>query len=385
MLEICEKQKCVGCGVCYNKCAKNAITMVENEEGFKYPIINNERCINCGKCIKICPINNDIKVNNSLEIFAVKNKDYKSRIKSRSGGFFPLICDIALKKGGVVYGAGFDDELNVRHLRIENIEDADKLRGSKYVNSDINDCYTQAKMDLDNGKFVVFSGTPCQIAGLKAYLNYKEYNNLVSVDLVCHGVPSHKTYKDYINFIKLKYNKMPNSFLFRDKIYGWNTHIETFVFGKKRVSSELYRNLFYSDLALRNSCYNCKFTNTNRVSDITLGDYWGIEVLYPKFNDNKGVSQILVNTEKGKNIFEKCLDKIDCIRTEEKNINYVLERQPCLKRPTAMPLGREEFWRKYNEFGFKYIFKRFGETNLKKKTRLKLKILRGYIRNIKVR
>ncbi len=385
MVEICEKQKCVGCGVCYNKCNKNAITMVENEEGFKYPVIDNEKCVDCGICTKICPINNDFEVKKSFEVFAVKNKDYESRLKSRSGGLFPLICNIAFNKNGVVYGAGFDNELNVKHIRIENIEDVDNLRGSKYVNSDINNCYTQAKMDLENGKFVVFSGTPCQIAGLRACLNYKEYENLVTVDLVCHGVPSHKIYKDYINFIKSKYNKMPNKFLFRDKFYGWDTHIETFIFGKKRVSSELYRNLFYSDLALRNSCYNCKFTNTNRISDITLGDYWGVEVLYPKFNDNKGVSQILINTTKGKKVFEKCLDKMDYIRTEEEDINYVLERQPCLRQPTAMPLGREEFWRKYNELGFNYVFNRFGETNLKKKLKLKLKILRGYVNNIKVK
>lgn len=381
MVNICSTNKCTGCTACKWICEKNAITMVENNEGFYYPVVDREKCIDCELCKRTCPSNTDtICKNEILEIYALKNKDMASRLKSRSGGLFPLLSDIILKNGGIVYGVGFDDELNVIHKRVDNIKEIDNLRGSKYVDSRITNSFSLAKADLDSGRDVLFCGTPCQIAGLKAYLR-KNYDNLITVDVICHGVPSQKIYREYIDYI-LKKHKTISDFNFRDKKMGWNTHIESYGIKGKRIYSELYRNVFYSDLALKLSCYNCHYASLNRVSDITLGDFWGIEELYPKFNDNKGVSQILINTEKGKKIFSLCKENVYFIKISKNMYDYIVERQPCLRQPSALPKNRTEFWKGYYNEGFDYILNNFGENDFISKAKLMLKIVRGYFRMI---
>ncbi|MFR5684657.1 MAG: Coenzyme F420 hydrogenase/dehydrogenase, beta subunit C-terminal domain, partial [Clostridia bacterium] len=296
-----EKIKCYGCGACSKICPKNAIIMKMDKKGFFYPEIEKEKCIQCGLCEKVCwnPESNNEYFKEPL-VYAVKSKDMQTRLQSSSGGVFTQFAKICLEENGVVYGACYAEDFEVKHIRIGNIEEIQKLRGSKYVQSNLKNVYSEVKKDLQNGKKVMFVGTPCQVYGLNQYLRGIDKLNLILVDLVCHGVTSPKIWKDYITFIERKYHGKLSKYTFRNKEKGWRGYhpLAKFDNGRKIESRCItsYTNLFSTDLALREGCYQCNFSSTHRKSDITIGDFWGLEKTIPEFIDDLGVSLVLINT-----------------------------------------------------------------------------------------
>ena len=314
MIEIRTKEDCCGCYACYNICPKECITMESDNEGFWYPKIDKNKCIDCNLCEKVCPIIN--KFNSSLyeeKSYAVFNKNEKIRLESSSGGFFSLLVEYVINNHGNVYGAVFDEKFNVKHIKITSFQYIELLRGSKYVQSKINNIFKSVKFDLKNDKMVLFTGTPCQIAGLQSFLQ-KKYDNLILMDIVCHGVPSPLVWQRYIDELKQKYKQDIKSIYFRDKSTGWKTYSVKFLFDKDEYKNfgfkDIYMKGFLNDIYLRPSCYNCNFKGIERISDITVADFWGIEKILPELDDDKGTSLVVIHSEKGKQLFDKLSEKM---------------------------------------------------------------------------
>ena len=307
MIEIKDKTRCMGCHACYNRCPVQAIEMVEDEKGFKYPQVNKEKCINCGLCERVCPILNQRKVKNTPKAYAVKNKNEEVREKSSSGGMFSLLAEKVLQDGGVVFGVAFDENWQLKHIYVENIEDLQIFRGSKYLQSIVGETYSKLKDFLIEGRKVMYTGTPCQIEGLKSYLG-KEYENLFTQDIICHGVPSPKVHERYLKYLRDKYKtKNIKNIIHRTKINGWKNWCVNIKFDNseyiKAHEQDPYMQAFLRNTSLRESCYNCQFKKKHRISYITLADFWGIENIAPEMDDNKGTSLVIINSEKGKQIF----------------------------------------------------------------------------------
>lgn len=302
-------------------------------------------------------------------VYAVKHKDEEIRAKSRSGGIFTALSDYILEQNGVVYGCVLDENFKAVHVRAENIEERNLMRGSKYIQSSMLDCYKQAKNDLFSGKIVLFSGTSCQISGLKGFLG-QEYDNLLCVDIVCHGVPSPLVWEKYLEWQEKKNKSKVKSVDFRNKSkFGWKAHIETIVFeNDKNVDSDIFKRIFYGHYALRPSCYKCPYKSIMHPADVTIADYWGIDDAVPGFNDNKGVSLVLLNTEKGSGFFEKV--KNSCNFTEAE-ISKSL--QPPLKAPFQQPADRKKFWDNFHNKSFDHIVKKYGTVSLFSKLKKKIK------------
>jgi len=295
--------RCVGCHACFNICPVRAITMVENEEGFKFPQIDEQACVNCGKCEKVCPALTGRPVAHSKfpEFYAVWNKDDTVRQKSSSGGMFRILAEEIIAEGGVVYGAAFDEANHLRHIRVENVEELGALMGSKYVQSDIGTMLGQVRADLRNERQVLFSGTPCQVAGLYAFLG-GNHDNLLTVDVLCHGVPSPGVFQRYLESLGADENCRIE---FRNKDKGWKQF--SLVVGDnvhETLDENSYMKGFLSNLFLRPSCAECQFIGCQRMGDLTLGDFWGINVFRPKCDDDKGTSLVLLNSPQGKLMFE---------------------------------------------------------------------------------
>ena len=362
------KENCCGCTACQHICPQRAIAMLTDDHGFKYPSLDEELCNHCGRCKRVCAFQTGYDTSDNLarpDAYAVKHKDIDVRMKSRSGGMFTAVSEYILDNDGVVYGVGYKNHFVVCHKRAVTVEERNEFRGSKYVQSELGDIFFQVKNDLLNNKMVLFSGTPCQTAGLNSYLKQMKINKdkLILCDLVCHGTPSPDIWKDYITFIEKKYDGVVTDVDFRNKsLFGWSAHRESFNINKSIVSEEIFTKLFYRHFILRPSCFQCIYTNMLRPSDITLADYWGIDEMNPAFNDDKGVSLILINTEKGKLLFEQVnnrLDSIDCT-----NHSFI---HPNLKKPTEYPKEYDQFWRDYLSKGFRYITVKYMETNMKDK------------------
>ena len=339
-IEILNKDNCTGCRMCEQICPVKAIHIRENKEGFIEPVVDDKACINCGLCSNRCPQLNDVssKRLEKVEAYAAKNKDKQEQIQSSSGGIFSVIANYVLENNGIVYGAAYNSKLEVEHIGIENKNELFKLRGSKYVQSNVRNTYKEAKENLDNGKLVLYTGTPCQIAGLKNFLG-KEYDNLILVDLVCHGVPSPKLFKKYINWLEHKNKSKVKSYQFRNKKkFAWGSYGTEITFKNNKIKYiaaplDSYYKAFLEAKTFRNVCYKCKYANIKRISDITLIDYWGIESQYPNFVDSNGVSAILINTNKGKQILKNVNKNIYLLKTtvmnvarENKNLNSPSDR-----------------------------------------------------------
>lgn len=314
MIDIKKKENCTGCFACVNICPKSCITMNSDKEGFWYPCVDNSACIKCGKCSSVCPVKKNTdgiyKVQNT---FAAINNDLQERDKSSSGGVFSLLAKFILKNGGIVIGAAFSEDFkSVYHICIDSSNELHRLQGSKYLQSKINDCFKKAEDFLKNGKVVLFTGTPCQIAGLKAYLK-KKYANLYTQDIVCHGVCSPSVWKKYAQYRQAQLASKLKSVAFRDKGDSWrNYHVNmSFENGtcyRQRASEDIYMKCFLKNLTLRPSCYRCKFKSANSSSDITLADFWGIHRIDEKMYDDKGTSLVMIRTQKGKTLFEQCCE-----------------------------------------------------------------------------
>lgn len=318
MIKITDKHDCCGCSACVQRCPKRCISLKEDEEGFLYPDVNIDECIDCHLCEKVCPWLNRPDKLQPLEVFAVKNRNEEERMSSSSGGVFIAIAKKVIERDGVVFGAVFDDNWEVFHKYAETIDGVKPMMGSKYVQSRIGDCYREAENFLKSGREVMFTGTPCQITGLHKFLR-KEYSNLLSVDCLCHGVPSPGVWRRYLceSVYKTDNNKDKITGIeFRNKnVGGWKNY-SFLVKGKTGLNDEnkilyseshdknVYMRGFLSDIYLRPSCYSCKCKNGISHSDITIADFWGINIQAPDFDDNKGVGLVLVNTRKGKKVFD---------------------------------------------------------------------------------
>lgn len=363
MISIKDKSQCCGCSACASICNKNAITMKPDILGFLYPVVDIDKCVNCGLCEKVCAFNNkyDISLNLPKPVaYGVRHKDIDEVMRSRSGAVFVALSDKILEQGGVVYGAGYTDHFRVVHKRAVTKNMRDEFRGSKYVQSDMNTVFLQVKKDLSEGLVVLFSGTPCQTAGLSSFIGKRLRKNLFLVDILCHGVPSPFLWKDFLNHIE-KINKSTITEVnFRNKkIFGWKAHRETFCLknGSKDIVCD-YR--FYQNTPYRKSCNICPYTNTTRPSDITLADFWGWEKNVPNMNkDNKGLSLIICNTDKGLKLFENIQGMV---LTKQVVLDNCL--QPQLQEPSKQMVFRDRFERDYENKGFEYVMKRYSCSNI---------------------
>lgn len=302
------KEKCVGCKSCAQSCPKHCISMVESNEGFWYPSVDEKSCIECKLCLKKCPVENtEFHRNNPQKVWAWRNKNDTDIMRSASGGAADSAAKTVLQTGGVVYGAAYDEQLAVSHIEVTTDAEREKLQSSKYVQSDPKDSYAKAKQRLVEGKTVLFTGTPCQIAGLYAFLGGNP-ENLYTVDLICHGVPSPKFFKKYLEYQNKQTAGKVIYFNFRSKDKrGWGTQylLKTKTKTKtKTLSLDRYGKHFMDGDCYRESCYQCAYANASRVGDLTVGDFWGIAKSHPDFNSPKGVSSVFVNTEKGQKLFE---------------------------------------------------------------------------------
>lgn len=322
MVEFLEKEECCGCSACANICNFNAISMKVDSEGFMYPEINQKICCHCGACEKVCPVvNRDEKKRKEPEAYAMTSKQEEILLNSSSGGFFPHLANSVLNQGGIVFGAAFSSAIEVQHKAIVDKKDLRMLCGSKYVQSNINQSFRLCRDLLQKNKVVLFTGTPCQIAGLNQFLN-KKYDNLLTMEVICHGVPSPKVLKKYIKNIEKRKKKKVSSIDFRNKDTGWENYAVRYQYKDKSIDiikhqDDLYNKIFLSNQALRNSCYNCYFKQGKSNADITCGDFWGIQSIVPQMASNNGVSLVLCHTDKGK----KYLDLIgSCL--EKKRVEY---------------------------------------------------------------
>lgn len=357
-LESNKKSKCSGCTACMNICPKNAIQMIEDEEGFLYPEINKDKCINCGACIKICPNIKKDKTNSIISTLGVKHKNEKERITSRSGGVFVALSDYILNLNGTIYGARLNEDFTVSHERAETIEERNEFKGSKYVQSDMNNIAKSVKEDLKNNRKVLFSGTACQVAGIKAFIPENLQENLYTCDLICHGVPSKKIFFEFLKYIENISEKNIKEFIFRDKSFGWESHYETAIFeDETTLTTQYFRNLFYGHNILRPACYECNYANTHRPADVTIADFWGIDEIAPEFLDSKGVSLIIINNDKGKEWVDNIKEDLDFI---ECDIEECIKHTYTLNQPTPRPETREQFWEDYQQEEFEQIIEKYA-------------------------
>lgn len=313
MIQVIRKQNCCGCSACVQACPRQCIKMQEDEEGFLYPEVERKDCVDCGMCEKVCPVVHQGEPALPLKVYAAKHPDEKIRLGSSSGGIFTLLAEKMIAEGGVVFGARFDTRWEVIHNYTETVEGLSAFRGSKYVQSSIGDSLRQAECFLKAGRKVLFSGTPCQIAGLKLFLR-KEYDHLLTVDVVCHGVPSPLVWKRYLReSIQGKDRNVGAVYGidFRDKSTGWKEYSVTFRGNGKILFTEparqnLFMRGFLADLYLRPSCHACPAKCFKSSSDITLGDFWGVQRFFGEYDDDRGVSAIMVNTGHGHHVLKKC-------------------------------------------------------------------------------
>ena len=371
-----KKELCSGCGACSHNCGLNAIQMKSDEEGFFYPVINQELCVDCGKCRRLCPFVKGNTKDGIPKVYAAKNLSDTDRLHSASGGIFTLLSNIVFRNGGVVYGAVFDSDMQVIHRCAASVEERNPMRGSKYVQSNLEHIFLQVREDVKTGKIILFTGTPCQIAGLKAFLG-KEYSNLYTCDIVCHGVTSPKIFREYLSYIEEKYYSKIKNISFRNKEQGWDQQkwkmeLESGQILLDNKDVNIYKRLFYSHVIQRPSCHECPYASIRRPGDITLGDFWGIENSLPDFKDELGVNVVLVNTPKGVDFFEKIKDKVSYIESDVKSC-----LQPQLQYPTKKSKKREMFWKDYKQKGFSYVAKKYGMVGFTDRLKGKIKKLIG--------
>ena len=360
-MDVINKNDCTGCMACMNICPRKAINIYEDNEGFKFPKINQDLCINCGLCKKVCPVINKMEENTyNIKAYACKNKNLESRLKSSSGGVFILLAKYIIKNEGVVFGARFNEKLEVIHDYTDKEENIKLFMGSKYVQSNINDSYKKAKKFLLENKLVLFTGTPCQIEGLLKYLG-KDYENLYTQDIICHGVPSPKLWKKYLEYLKEKNGKIPKTVNFRRKdIAGWNNYQVNYIYDKNEENvhhnDDIYMNLFLENIALRNSCYHCKFKKTARKSDITIADFWGIDNIHPKINDEKGISAVLINSQKGERLFKSIKNDIEYYNAD---ITSIEKYNPCLNHAVTYNEKRKDFFYDLDYINFDELIEKY--------------------------
>ena len=363
MIKFEQKHDCCGCEACKQICPKGCITMQVDEEGFCYPEVDSTACIDCGLCERACPVLIP-STKESLGIptaYAAVVNDEKLREKSSSGGIFTLLAEETLKTGGVVFGAAFTEDFRaVYHCSIENCADLDKLRGSKYLQSRIGDTYIQVKQVLDTGRQVLFTGTPCQVEGLKAFLR-KDYDNLFCMDIICHGVPSPLVWAKYVSLKEQEAGSAVTQISFRHKRYGWKKFAIMMIFLNAGEyvcwhGDDPFMKVFLQNLCLRPSCYQCKFKKENRVSDITVADFWGIENVRPEMDDGKGTSLVVVHSPKGAAILKEISQRM---RIQEADYIAAIQDNPSMVQSVKKPQNRDCFMQEVCKKSFLSLEKKY--------------------------
>lgn len=346
-MRICEDSVCTGCAACVAACGMKAIAMEANERGFLHPQIDMSRCVSCHACESICPQNKQI-AGREGKVFAALARNDGLRETSSSGGVFYLLARWVLRNHGVVFGAAYDERMVVKHIAVCSEEGLVRLQGSKYVQSQVGNTYLETRSLLENGKQVLYSGTPCQIAGLRAFLK-KDYDRLLAVDILCHGVPSPEVFRLYVDNLQQKHGKRVVDVRFRSKNLGWKNYCTQVLFEDGSSSTELkdtYMDGFLKNTYLRESCYQCLYAKAERVGDITLGDFWGYQETAPEHieDDNRGISLVMVNTESGAHAFNHIKRQL---AVAPRKLEEAEKGNPILKKSASKHERAQEFWRDY--------------------------------------
>jgi len=380
MIQITNSVQCNGCSACYSICPQNCIDMQRDGEGFRYPLVDQSRCIECGMCEAVCPLLHEQLILNDPVAFACQNLDETIRLNSSSGGIFSLIASEIIRQGGIVFGAVFDPAFSVIHESTESIDDLDRFRGSKYVQSQIGDSFLEVKAVLDQGRPVLFSGTPCQIGGLKSFLNGND-QNLFCIDIICHGVPSPAVWERYVTYRQHQAKSTAQRIAFRRKNDGWKRYSVSFQFEKNTeyratLDKDPYMRAFLKDICLRPSCHDCGFKSLHRQSDITLADFWGIQNILPHLDDDKGTSLIFVNSESGQTMFAQIKDQMNYQKVD---INEAVKYNSAATKSAKANPNREKFMAALDSVPFdqmvgKYCIDKMS-VRMKRKIRLVIKRL----------
>lgn len=374
-------EKCTGCGACVQRCPKQCISWAQREFEFRYPQIDKDACVNCGMCEKVCPIDKALEVRAGQKAYAAVHKDAEVLAKSTSGGAFTAIADAIFAQGGIVYGAAMLDDMQVKHIRTSGKDDFEGLRSSKYLQSDTGITYQMVEQDLRQGKIVLYSGTPCQIDGLKNFLG-KDYENLYTVDIVCHGVGSQAYFDKYMDYARERYGKI-KALRFRSKEYaGWSCGGVVVVVDSsdclKKIPYRDFDNYYYSYFLsgdiYRKSCYSCKYANTKRVGDFSLGDFWGVEALNLPLRTENGCSLLLVNNQRAMRL----LDELKSLDRVETTVEQAAHCNKQLNEPSKLPDSREKRVMEFESLTGEDIQKIYLKTHRKIVVKGRLKALMPY-------
>lgn len=366
------KQECCGCGACETICPVSAISMKSDDEGFDYSHVDVQKCLHCGLCTKICPLRKDSPKPDTGTLFqqryfAVQHKDRDIVAHSSSGGMFTALSDCILASGGVVYGAAFDSSFKVCHDRAETKKGRNSFRGSKYIQSCTKSVFRLIQEDLSQGRVVLFTGTPCQTAGVKNYLlqNNHTLDNLLLCDFICHGTASPKVWESYVHYFDGKYKGGLSHYEFRNKKDGWHhskplLKTENGDISHKYSEKKSFMRMYRTGYLDRPSCYTCKYADYTRCSDLTIGDFWNIGSVCPEMDDNTGTSQVLINTETGQKWFDLCLDNLKYYECGKADV-----WQPHLEYPANVNLRkRENFWESYRSLPFEKVLAKYGQGDI---------------------
>lgn len=371
-----KKVDCCGCSACETICGKNAITLQYDDQGFLYPNVDTLKCVNCGLCTKVCP-SFDKKITKLDLCYAVKRTEIEKMQSSSSGGFAAALSEFVVSNGGVVYGVAYEPFPHVATIRVDNIKDLEKLKGSKYVQTDPSKSFHDVLIDLKSGQFVAYFGTSCHINGLLNYLQLKKVSidSLLTIDLICHGVPSPRLFEEYISWLSKK--KKVTEFDFRTKVNGWGggsiNFYPTIYYGANQECNTLkswgYTKLFFSNNCLRPFCYNCPYAGKGRSGDFSIADYWDVEKVFPDFYSKQGVSLVFVNNIKAQHFFPK----LNNIEVKLSKYGLGMERQANLIKPSPISSQYDEFWLDYKNGGIVCVLKKYAQLSFVAQIKHKLK------------
>lgn len=376
-IDVSNEALCCGCMACAAVCPREAITMAENDKGFIIPSIDESKCVNCGLCLEKCDFKkNHESQSNIQKAYSLIVKEKAVLKQSTSGGAFTVLSDVVLKEGGYVVGSVMETDFTVHHVVTNSVGCRDEMRGSKYVQSDTHEVFRPIKDLLLQGKTVLFTGVPCQCAALKSFLG-KDFDNLIVVDLLCHGVPNNRLFKEHVSFLEKQYNSRILKYYFRDKHYGWDSYANVVELENKRVKSrwinQVYYSFFVKSVSLRPSCFNCVYRNYHRPADITIGDFWGYDKISGTKN-NTGVSLVLSHDEKGEHLIERCKE-----RANVKEIDIEKIKKNVQVKPTTSRLDTVKFWQRHKKGGYPALVDNYFDNSIFKKMRF---IIRNTVKRI---
>lgn len=357
MIDIQDKSQCCGCGACAQRCPQSCIVMQEDEKGFLYSKVDTDACINCGLCEQMCPVLNPGEKPGQCDCFAAINPDEKVRLASSSGGVFSILASRVIEDGGAVFGARFDEQWAVVHDCAETLEGIETFRGSKYVQSAIGDSYQRAEQILNQGKTVLFSGTPCQIAGLKRFLR-KDFPNLLTVEIACHGVPSPKVWREYLN--SRSKGRPISQINFRDKSTGWRNYSVLIGQHAKPHDDDDFMACYLDNYNFRPSCFACPSKMGKSGADLLIADFWGAEAVNGIEHDDKGTSAVIVYSSRGRLFLELCGMDLTAV-----NVESLMKHNPCIGGCPRRPADYDTFWERYDKRPG-WSLKRYGTLSNKK-------------------